>query len=169
MTIIPFKMPEKLREITVKIVKAPYVVGDVGDDICCDVRIWGDPDRDIFRMKISKTLWHSLYQRLVERYELGGDAGEEIDENLECIVRKVVTIKAIPDINRAYTTKEGGLDSPKIFNVEFREDLEEAERIGGDIYNNAVDTVIINNKACHECYRANKIMAEEKMKKIRKN
>jgi len=161
MTIILLKMPEKLREITIKIIKAPYIIGK---DVFCDVRIWGDPDRYVFRMKISKTMWNSLYQKLVDRFELGGDAGEEIDKNLECIVRKVITIYAIPDIKRAYINKQGDTDSPKIFNVEFREDLEEAERIGGDIYNNAVDRVIINNKACHECYRINMIMAEEKRK-----
>ncbi len=161
MTIVNLKMPEKLREITVKIIKAPYIIGK---DVYCDVRLFGDAERNVFRMKIGKTLWYSLYEKLVERFELGGDVGEEIDDSLECITRKVITIRAIPDIKRAYINKEGDVDSPKIFSVEFREDLEEAERIGGDIYNNAVDKVVINNRACHVCYRTNMIMAKEKRK-----
>lgn len=161
MAIINLKMPEKFREITVKIIKAPYIVGE---DVFCDVRLWGDTERNVFRMKIAKTMWHSMYKELVDRFELGGDIGEEIDDNLECIARKIMTIYAIPDIDRAYINKKGEADSPKIFTVEFREDLEEAERIGGDIYNNAIDKVIIKNRACHECYRINMIMAEKKRK-----
>lgn len=161
MTIINFKMPEKLREITVKVVKAPC---DVGEEIYCDVRIFGDIQRNIFRMKISKTLWHSLYQRLVERFELGGDAGEEIDENLECITGKIMTIYAKPDINRAYVTKDGGVDSPKIFDVDFREDLEELERIGGDLYKQAVDK---ENRRSSECIKVNIMQTyDEEIKRL---
>lgn len=146
---INFKMPEKLRKITIKVVKAPY---DVGDNIYCDIRIFGDIKKNIFRMNISKTLWHSLYQKLVERFELGGDAGEEIDENLECITGKIMTIYAKPDMKRAYVTKDGGIDSPKIFGVEFREDLEELEKIGGDDY---IDAVNKENRRSSECIKVN--------------
>lgn len=154
-------MPEKLREITVKIVKIPYIIGE---DVFCDIRIFGDIQRNIFRMKISKTMWYSMYKSLVDRFELGGDEGEEIDENLECITGKIMTIYAKPDINRAYTTKDGGVDSPKIFNVEFREDLEETERIGGDVYNQAVDK---ENRKASECIKINIMQTyDEEIKRL---
>ena len=162
MAILNMIMPEKLREITVKIIKAPY---RIGDDVFCDVRIFGDLGRNTFRMKIGKTLWHSLYDELVMRFELGGDAGEEIDKNLECIVGKMITIKGIPDVNRAYINKQGKPDSPKIFVVMLREDIEEAERIGGDAYNNALDRVVIENKLCHDCYRTNMALVDEEERK----
>lgn len=161
MPIINLKMPEKLREITVKVVRAPY---DVGEEIYCDIRIFGDVQKNMFRMKISKTLWHSLYKCLVERFELGGDAEEEIDENLECITGKIMTIYAKPDINRAYVTKDGGVDSPKIFDVYLREDLEELEKIGGDLYNQTVNK---ENRKASECIKVNMIQTyDEEIKKL---
>lgn len=154
-------MPEKLREITVKVVKAPY---DIGEEIYCDVRIFGDVQRNVFRMKISKTLWHSLYQKLVDRFELGGDSGEEIDENLECISGKIMTIYAKPDMKRAYVTKDGGVDSPKIFDVYFKEDLEELEKTGGDDYINAVNK---ENRRSSECIKINMIQTyDEEIKRL---
>lgn len=161
--IINLKMPEKLREITVKIVKT-YIVGK---DVFCDVRLFGNSERNVFRMKISKTMWRSMYKGLVDRFELGGDAGEEIDENLECITGKIMTIYARPDINRAYATKDGGVDSPKIFDVDFREDLEEAERIGGDVYNNAVNKEVLKNRRALECHNANMAQTyDEEIKRL---
>lgn len=154
-------MPEKLREITVKIVKTPYIIGE---DVFCDVRLFGDTERNVFRMKISKTMWYSMYKNLVDRFELGGDEGEEIDDNLECITRKIMTIYAKPDINRAYATKDGGIDSPKIFDVCFREDLEELERIGGDLYNQVVNKENIKGS---ECIKVNIIQTyDEEIKRL---
>lgn len=153
MTVCLLIMPEKLEEITVKVIKAPYLVSN---EVYCDVRIWGDSNRNnIFRMKIGKTLWHSLHEELVMRFELGGDAGEEIDSDLECIVRKVITIRGYPDINRAYIDKKGKANSPKIFHVQLREDLEEAELEGGDTYLNAVKREIDRNRSCHKTITAN--------------
>lgn len=162
MTILHLIMPEKLKNITVKIVKAPY---RVGDDVYCDVRIFGDLQRNTFRMKITKTLWHSLYDQLVARFELGGDADESIDKDLNCIVGKMITVYGIPDINRAYETKDGNVDSPKIFKVDIREDLEEAEKIGGEVFNVAVDRQLTNNIACWDCVVANLELADEDVKK----
>lgn len=152
-----------MEEITVKIIKAPYLVGD---DVFCDVRIWGDTNRDnIFRLKIGKTLWHSLHKELVMRFELGGNAGEEIDSQLECIVRKVITIRAVPDISRSYVDKSGKTDSPKIFKVQLREDLEDVEIIGGSEYNEAVNRELINNRSCRNCVATNIELVNETSRK----
>lgn len=140
-------MPNKYESITVKIIDSPYTEdklrkGEKGDkeeeneeNIYCDVIIWGDVRRDrIFKMLITKTLWHSLYRELVYRFELGGDIGEEIDSDLKCLSGRVITIRGISDFNRSFQTKSRNIDNPKIFDVKLREDLEDIERLGGEEY-----------------------------------
>ncbi len=107
-------MPRKLENITVKIVGKVIKSGEKKPRFHCPVYIWGDPKKNIFQLEITSTLWRSLDSELVSRYELGGDANEELDDDLEILIGKIITITGIPDINRAYITKDGGTDSPKL-------------------------------------------------------
>ncbi|MBU0777836.1 hypothetical protein KKF82_06220, partial [Patescibacteria group bacterium] len=116
----------------------------------------------IYKMKITKTLWNSLDDELTIREEFGelggGDikdddeSGNEntykIDEDLECIVGKIMTIGGVPDISRTYKNKYGIMEHPKMFKVTIREDLEEIEKIGGQEFIDAREKERKNNEKC---------------------
>lgn len=146
-------MPDKHQSITVKIIGPPYISGD---DAYCDVKLFGIPRNETFKMKIGKTLWVSLYEQLENRFVFGGDSDEELDDNLEILSGMIITIEGEPDLSRSYwNSKENRPDSPKIFEVTLREDLVDAEIAGGDIYNQVVDKEVRRNKKSFECLKVN--------------
>lgn len=152
-------LPNKMESITVKIYRKIEKAGDNKDsDYFIRVFIWGDIKKTVFRMKITKTIWRSIDDILTMRYELGGDAGDEqVDEDLQCLIGKIITITGIPDIKRMFINKEGKADSPKIFTVELREDLMDIEREGGQIY---IDTVKKEYSKSNGCVYINLTMAD---------
>lgn len=166
-------MPEKREQITVKFVGLPYVMGEKNKDVYCDVKIFGNKKKDIFRLKLGKTLWLSLYSELVKRYELGGDFEDsEIGGNLEILSGKIITIYGIPDLSRSFKKKGGEYDSPKIFRVSLREDLMEAERKSDNEYLRIVDNEIkdqlncmIRNLEIADDFERKMIKREEEMRK----
>lgn len=155
-------MPKKLEAITIKIVGKVVKSGDKKPRFHCPVYIWGDPRKNIFQLEITSTMWSSLDSELTNRYELGGDANEELDDDLEILTGKIITITGVSDITRAYKTKDGKLDSPKKFRVEIREDLEEIDKRGeGDDYVRAVKKETYNNL----CVRDNMTIVDEYIRK----
>lgn len=126
-------MPDKGESITVKIIGK--IDSKNKEDFYCPIRIWairGHKLDNIYKMKMTKTLWNSLYSELTIREEFGEfDDLYKIDEDLECIVGKIITISGISDTSRSYRNKYGDIEYPKIFKVTIREDLEEIEKIGG--------------------------------------
>ena len=146
-------MPGLNKKIVVKIVSAPYIVGDNG---YVDVKLFGNPNNWIYRMKIGKTLWHSIYKHLSEKGVTSG--------NLEYLNGRIITIRGIPDITRSFESKNGKLENPKIFSVSFEYELEDAERIGGEVYKNAVGNAVFN-VMCEECIIANSNLAKQKIEK----
>lgn len=171
-------MPDKGDSITVKIIGKIEKSGKKEDrknskmlsgDFYCPVRIWairGHRFDNIYKMKITKTLWNSLDNELTIREEfgelgeeLGGDdikddneSGSEniykIDEDLECIVGKIMTISGIPDTSRTYKNKYGIMEPAKMFKVTIREDLEEIEKIGGQEFIDVCKKESKNNDRC---------------------
>ncbi len=159
-------MPALYKKIVVKIVSAVYVAGD---DAYCDVEMYGNPRKWVFRMKLGKTLWFSIYRHLSEMAndplnELMGDAAFKIDANLEYLKGRVITINGIPDTTRSFKNKSGKIEYPKIFSVTFEPDLEDAERIGGEVYKNAVGNAVFNF-SCEECIIANSNLAKFEIEK----
>jgi len=167
-------MPEKGDSITVKIIGKIEKAGKKEDrkdskmlsgDFYCPVRIWaimGHKLDNIYKMKITKTLWNSLDDELTIREEFGelggGDikdddeSGNEnmykIDEDLECIVSKIITISGVPDTSRIYKNKYGIMEPAKMFKVTIREDFEEIEKIGGQEFIDACEKERKNNDRC---------------------
>ena len=154
-------MPGLYQEITVKIVGLPFIKGE---DVYVPVIMWGDPKKFEFEMKISKTIWHGIYTHLKELEEdpLNGFMGLvkfEIDEELSFLKDRILTIKGIPDLSRKFVTKNGKVEYPKIFSVEFQSDLEDAERVGKDVYKEAVFKYVIDKASSRECRLANTRLA----------
>lgn len=143
-------LPDKTESITVKIYGKMEKAGESKDsNYFLPVYIWGDVKKTVFRMKITKTIWRSIDDILAFRYELGGDAGDEIvDEDLQCLIGKIITITGVPDMKRIFINKEGKADSPKIFIVDLREDLMEVEREGGQVYIDAVKKEYSKSNGC---------------------
>lgn len=142
-------LPDKMESITVKICGKIEKAGDKEDsDYFIRVFIWGDVKKTVFRMKITKTIWRSIDDILTMRYELGGDADESVDEDLQCLIGKIITVSGIPDMKRIYINKLGKPDSPKVFTVELREDLGDIEREGGQIYIDAVNKEYSKSNGC---------------------
>jgi|CXWL01.1.fsa_nt_gi hypothetical protein len=156
-------MPEKGENITVKIIGK--VEKTKGSDFYCPVRIWairGHRFDNIYKMKITKTLWNSLDDELIMREEfgeLGGDdirdgdeSGNEnpykIDEDLECIVGKILTISGVPDTSRTFKNKYGIMEPAKMFKTNIREDLEYIEKIGGQEFIDVCEKERKNNDRC---------------------
>lgn len=161
-------MPVLYKKIVVKIVSTVYIVGD---DAYVDVEMYGNPRKWVFRMKLGKTLWHSIYRHLSEMAndplnELMGDTAFKIDENLEYLKGRVITIYGIPDTTRSFKNKSGKTESPKIFSVTFESDLEDAERIGGEVYKNAIGNAVYNF-SCEECIIANSNLAKFEIEKAK--
>lgn len=152
-------LPNKMESITVKIHGKMEKAGESKDsNYFLPVYIWGDVRKTVFRMKITKTIWRSIDDILTMRYELGGDAGDEtVDEDLQCLIGKIITITGIPDMKRMFINKEGKADSPKIFIVDLREDLMDIEREGGQVY---VDTVNKEYSKSNGCVYVNLTMAD---------
>lgn len=165
--VIDLVMPEKGENITVKIIGKIEKAGKKEDssNFYCPIRIWairGHRFDNIYNMKITKTLWNSLDNELTIREEFGelggGDIGNgdeninensyKIDEDLECIVGKIITISGISDTSRSYANKYGVMEHPKMFKATIREDLEEIERIGGQEFIDACEKEMKNNDRC---------------------
>jgi len=155
-------MPNIGENITVKIIGK---VEKGKEDFYCPIRIWsirGHRLDNIYRMKITKTLWNSLDNELIIREEFGEFGGSDIgnddenenenlykiDEDLECIVGKIITISGISDITRSYKNKYGVVEYPKIFKTTIREDLQEIEKIGGQEFIDACNKERENNDRC---------------------
>lgn len=152
-------MPKIHEEITVKIIGLPFIKGE-GKDVYVSVIMWGDPKKFEFEMKITKTIWHGIYAYLKELEDdpLNGFMGLEkfeIDESLSFLKDRILTIKGVPDLSRSFTTKDGKVEYPKIFSVEFQSDLEDAERAGKEVYKEAVFAYVINRESSRECRLAN--------------
>lgn len=151
-------MPKIHEEITVKVIDLPYIRGE---DVFAPVIMWGDPKRYRFEMKITKTIWYGIEKHLKsledDMFNLILDEKDKfkIDEDLSYLKDRIITIKGIPDTTRSFVTKNGKKEYPKIFNVEFRSDLEEAQTLGGDVYVGAVFEHVINNYLCKECRMVN--------------
>lgn len=160
-------MPDKWKEITVKIVCLPYIRGE---DVYVDVRIFGNPNEWTYRMKFGKTLWYSIYEHL---QKLDSSRFSEelepscIDEQLEYLNGRIITIKGIPDSKRTFVKKDGTIESPKIFTVNFRSDLEEAESMGSEILKKAIHDTVHFNYASHECVLANSNLAKFEIEKAK--
>jgi hypothetical protein len=150
-------MPGLYQEITVKIMGLPFIKGK---DVYAPVMMWGDPKKFEFEMKITKTIWHGIYAHLKELEDdpLNGFMELEkfeIDESLSFLKDRILTIKGMPDLNRKFVTKNGKVEYPKIFSVQFQSDLEDAERAGKEAYKEAVFAYVINRESSRECRLAN--------------
>jgi len=138
-----------MESITVKIYGKMEKAGNSKDsDYFLPVYIFGDVKKTVFRMKITKTIWRSIDNILTARYELGGDADESVDEDLQCLISKIITVSGIPDMKRIYINKQGKPDSAKTFIVELREDLMDIEREGGQIYVDAIKEEYSKSNGC---------------------
>lgn len=163
-------MPEKGGEVTVKIVSSPYIVGN---DVYCNVQMWGNPQGWTYRMKFGKTLWYSIYEHLSALENdpfnilMDSDSAFKIDEGLEYLNGKVITIRGVTDMSMSFKTKEGKTEFGKKFIVEFKGDLEDAERLGVDseIYKKALFDTVLNNLMCVECIVANSDLAKFEIEK----
>jgi hypothetical protein len=164
MRILNMIMPKIGHEITVKFIKAPY---RVGNDVFADVRIFGDMARNTYRMKIGKSLWLSLHDQLKVRTFWAVTPDEEIDKNLEVVVGKIFTISAIHDPNRLFEDKTGNLTGAKIFKVQSREELEQAEKEGEESFTRRLQTEVVDNVLCHDCYSENMSLADEEEQKAK--
>lgn len=162
-------MPDKNEEITVRIVSNPYIVGN---DVYCNVQLWGNPNEWTYRMKFGKTLWHSIYEHLSELENdpfniLMGDSAFKIDEGLEYLNGRIITIRGVSDSKMSFKTKEGKLEYGKKFIVEFKGDLEEVERIGGDAYKKALFETVLDNTMGINCIVANSDLAKFEIEKAK--
>lgn len=153
-------MPEKYCEVTIRIVSAPYVSGS---DAYMDVQMWGNPQKWTYRMKLGKTLWFSIYKYLQEMDNSRFSAELEpsvLQENLEFLNGRIITIQANNDINVSFKTKDGKLDYGKKFSAKFRGDLEEAERLGGEFYKKAFFETVLDNSEGAACININSKLAK---------
>lgn len=153
-------MPEKYKEITVRIVSAPYVSGN---DAYCDVQMWGNPQKWTYRMKLGKTLWFSIYNYLQQMDN--SRFSEELEpsvlqDNLEFLNGRIVTVRATSDERMTFTTKNGGVEYGKKFIVDFRGDLEEADRVGGDVLKKAFFDTVLDNTSGIDCITINSKLAK---------
>jgi hypothetical protein len=156
-----------MKEITVKIISIPYIKGD---DVFCDVQLFGNPKKWTYRMKIGKTLWYSIYDHLqtLDHNRFSEELEPSvINENLEYLNGRIITVRGIPDSKRTFVKKDGNIESPKIFVVDFRSDLEEAETIGGEIYKKAVFDTVLDNISCEDCIIANSNIAKFEIEKVK--
>lgn len=166
-------LPNKMENITVKIVGIPYVIGD---DICCDVNIWnssGNFDKSktdkkrIFVMKMEEKIWKPLYKELLIDYLLKDKIDN--DPDLTFLNGMIISIWGTPDLDiYGCVESEVGLldfgyfgcrknipDLPKMYVVKIRHDLEDAEHIGGKLLENAVEREVKNNRLSWKCVGRN--------------
>lgn len=121
--ILELIFPERSESITVKIIGSIERHGNAtGKDarFYCNVRIWAWDDKkyNIFKMKVTPSLWWSIHEGLKFREESGMDL--EIDKQLICVIGKIMTIDAIIDIKKSFIKKDGSIDFPKFFKIRFR-------------------------------------------------
>jgi hypothetical protein len=160
-------MPEKYKEITIKIVSSPYISGN---DAYCDVIMWGNPQKWTFRMKLGKTLWFSIYKYLQEMDN--SRFSEELEpsvlqENLKFLNGRIITIRAISDQSISFKTKDGKVEYGKKFVADFRSDLEEAEAMGGEFYKKAFFDTVLDNVMGKDCIVANSDLAKAGIEKVK--
>ena len=156
-------MPEIWQEITVKVIDLAYIKGK---DVYLPVIMWGDPKKYQFEMKVGKTIWQGIYTHLKELEDdpLNGFMGEasfKIDEQLSFLKDRILTIRGVPDEKHSFVGKDGKVGYAKIFKVDFRSDLEEAETLGDSAYKEAVFKYVIENYSCRECRLLNTQTAKE--------
>lgn len=173
---LDLKLPDLYQELTVKIVDLAYIKGK---DVYLPVVMFGDPQKYQFELKIGKTIWRSIYDHLkkmedndAEFSEFLGDSVFKIDEQLSCLKDRVITIKGIPDKEHTFVGKDGKVGYAKIFSVVFESDLEDAEKIGGDVYKQAIFKML-DNYSNHDCRIANtnaykNMIAKKENKEIEK-
>lgn len=140
-----------------KIIGLPFIKGE---DVFVPVIMWGDPKQYRFEMKIGKTIWRGIYRHLKELEDdplnsLMGDSVFKIDEQLSFLKDRILTIRGVADMSRSFNTKDGKIEHPKVFEVEFQSELEDAERAGKDVYIEAVFKFVIDRYSCRECRLAN--------------
>lgn len=158
-------MPSVFGEITVKILDLPFIKGK---DVFVNVNMWGDPKKRVYEMELTKTIWFGIH-RYLKKLEndpfdmlLPEDKRFKIDEELSFLKNRIITIKATRDETKSFVTKKGEVSYPKIFKVEFRSELEEAEKlgVGSDDYKKAVFQYVIDNLSCRECRLVNTRLGE---------
>jgi hypothetical protein len=157
-------MPALYKRIVVKIVSDVYIAGD---DAYVNVIMYGNPQKWTYRMKLGKTLWFSI-QKHLEQMDNNRFSEElepaVLENNLEYLKGRVITIYGVPDSLRTFVKKDGTTESPKIFSVTFEPDLEDAERIGGDVYKKAIGNAVFN-VMCEQCVIANSNLAKFEIEK----
>lgn len=141
-------LPDIDKEITVKIIGS---IEHTGDKLYyCNCRIWGlkgirkinkkgieDVKENLFRLQITKSIWVSIYNELCFTRDMAiDDDAMEIDPDLNCIIGRIITIKGQASDSIEFEDGSKG----KIFVTQFRYDLEEVEKIGGETYTKLVDT-----------------------------
>lgn len=157
-------MPSLYEEIILKIIDLPYVKGE---DIFAPVVMYGEPKGYRFEMKMTITICRSICEHMKSLEDdifntiLDEASRFKIDEDFSYLKGRVISVRGIPDRKRPIFTKGGKTEYPKIFEVTFESDLEDAERIGGDTYTKAVFDKVINNVLCRECRKKNTLMARE--------
>lgn len=156
-------MPDINEEITLKIVGSPY---KERDSFFVDVKMWGNPQGWIFKMKIGKTLFNSLYDDLLLEEELSSfmsndtDRKSSIDKALKVLDGKIITVRGLLNEGASFKDKDGNIRRGKIFKVKIRGDLQRVEKEGGEIYRNALYDVVLNNIFCKRCVLDNTAMAK---------
>lgn len=123
--IFPLFMPDKYEQLSVKIMSKIERHGE--KNYQCRVRIFGDEDNILFNMKVTISIIKSLWDAF-EFWSLGGDTDQEMDDDLICIIGKIITIKGVPDPKRTFQNKDGKWETAKIFKIEIREDLDKIEQ-----------------------------------------
>lgn len=133
--IIELSLPRIGESLTIKMAGSISLMGTVGktsERYVCPVRIFGPKEisRQVYRMDVGVTLWHSLYESLKFLEEI---ADEVVDDRLECLSGRIITIHGIeaPGGAGAGTGESEDFSFiPKIFRVNIRDDLFELERTG---------------------------------------
>jgi hypothetical protein len=156
-------LPGLYEEITVKVIGLPYIKGD---DVFASVVMWGDPKGYRFEMKIGKTIWRGIYKYMKSLEDepmnmMMGDVAFKIDEQLSFLKDRILTIRGIPDMSRTFVSKDGKVEHPKVFDVEFQNELEEAEKLGKEVYTEAVFKYVINRESCRKCRLINTNLARD--------
>lgn len=151
-------LPDKLETITIKLTGK---IIETKNDFHIPCRIWaifGHRLDNTFKLRFNKSLFNSLYHEL-EMLEEIGDESCIVDNDMECLIGKIITIQGYSDINRLYKNKQGNMDSPKIYKVNLRYDLEEIERKGGQEFIDTQKRQYEKDKKC--AYINMKVMDDE--------
>lgn len=163
--ILQLIMPDKFEQISVKIMSKIERHGE--KNYQCKVRIFGDEDNILFKMQVTVSIIKSLWE-VFEFWGLGGDTGQEMDDDLICTIGKIITITGIPDQKRVFQNKEGKWETTKIFNVEIREDLEEIEQKWkkGEISQDEFDDIVQKEWKGNSCIPKNAINVKANTEKM---